>query len=99
MATRIYAPLTRHQTYLWAQLRTNHAWTASYSKDHRFSDEDKCECGARETIVHILVDCPKLKETRYQLRAKIGDAFNGLANTLGGKETDAQDGKKQRSGM
>jgi hypothetical protein len=30
-------------------------------------DDDKRECGARETISHILVDCPKLCVVREKL--------------------------------
>jgi hypothetical protein len=40
---------------------------------------------ARETVVHVLVDCPKLQELRRQLRSKIGDAFNNISTMLGGK--------------
>jgi ribonuclease HI len=87
---RLYGPLQRHQTYLLTQLRTGHAWLATYAKLHRFSDEDKCECGARETVVHILVDCPKLCDVRQQLREKIGDAFNNIADMLGGKSENMQ---------
>jgi hypothetical protein len=40
---------------------------AIYAKIYRFKEEDKCECRARETVVHILVDCPKLREPRKKL--------------------------------
>jgi hypothetical protein len=36
-------------------------------------------------VVHVLVDCPELREIRQQLRDKIGDAFNDIAGMLGGK--------------
>ena len=66
---------------------------------HRFRDDDKCECGAPETVVHVLVDCPKLKGLRQTLRRKIGTAFNDITDILGGgsqgkqgKQDDMQDG-------
>ncbi len=41
-------------------------------------------------MVHVLVDCPKLRETRQQLRNKIGNAFNSIAGMLGGRPYDNQ---------
>jgi ribonuclease HI len=92
---RLYGPLSRHQTYLLTQLRTGHAWLASYAKLHKHSAVDTCECGARETVVHILVDCPSLGVLRQQLRGKIGDAFNNVSSMLGGKLNNRQ-GKAQQ---
>jgi hypothetical protein len=48
-------------------------------------EDDKCECGARETVTHILVDCPKLRTARQKLREKIGQRFNAISLMLGGK--------------
>jgi hypothetical protein len=84
-AQRLYDLLPRNRAYLLAQLRTGHSWLATHAKIQRFTEEDKCECGARETVVHVLVDCPKLRELRQQLRGKIGDAFNNISIMLGGK--------------
>ena len=50
-----------------------------------FSDKNKCKCGARETVVHVLVDCLKLCDLRQQLRSRIGDALNSIAAMLGGR--------------
>jgi hypothetical protein len=36
-------------------------------------------------VVYVLVDCPKLKGIRQQLRSKIEEAFNNTAEMLGGK--------------
>ncbi|GAT20834.1 reverse transcriptase [Aspergillus luchuensis] len=30
-------------------------------RKHGFQDDDRCVCGARETVVPVLVDCPKLR--------------------------------------
>ena len=96
---RLYGPLPRNRAYLLTQLRTGHSWLATHAKLHRFRDDDKCECGAPETVVHVLVDCPKLKGLRQTLRRKIGTAFNDITDILGGgsqgkqgKQDDMQDG-------
>ena len=40
---------------------------------------------AKETVVHVMVDCPKLRDLRQQLRSRIVDAFNNIAVMLGGR--------------
>ena len=96
---RLYGPLPRNRAYLLIQLRTGHSWLATHAKLHRFRDDDKCECGAPETVVHVLVDFPKLKDLRQTLRRKIGTAFNDITDIFGGgsrgkqgKQDDMQDG-------
>jgi ribonuclease HI len=87
---KLYGPRQRNRAYLLTQLRTGHSWLASHAKVSRFREEDKCECGARETVVHVLVDCPLLQEPRRELRSKIGDAFNNISIMLGGKPHNNQ---------
>jgi hypothetical protein len=82
---RLCDSLPRNRTYLLTQLRTGHSWLAAHAKLHRLRDDDKCQCGAKETVVHVLVDCPRLKNLRQQLRWKIGEAFNDISAMLGGK--------------
>ena len=36
-------------------------------------------------MVHVLVDCPELRQLRQQLREKVGDALNSVAEMLGGR--------------
>jgi hypothetical protein len=48
-------------------------------------EDDKCECGARETVIHILIDCLKLRTARERLRKTIGKKFNSVSLMLGGK--------------
>ncbi|KAI9035452.1 ribonuclease H family protein [Aspergillus affinis] len=74
----------RNRAYLLTQLRTGHSWLATYAKQHGFRDNEQCECGATETVVHVLVDCPRLKGIRQELRRKIGGAFNNISDMLGG---------------
>ena len=83
---RLYGALPRNRTYLLTQLRTGHNWLSTYAKAHRFRDDDHCVCGAQETVTHVLVDCPELRELRRQLRNKVGDAFNSVSSLLGGSK-------------
>ncbi|KAF7164513.1 hypothetical protein CNMCM6106_001031 [Aspergillus hiratsukae] len=98
---RMYGSLPRNRAYLLTQLRTGHSWLATHGKRHRFREDDKCECGAKETVVHVLVDCPKLKELRQELRRKVGNAFNNIADMLGGgpqgKEGELKDATQDSS--
>ena len=55
-----YDSLQKEWAYLLARLRTGHSWLVTHANIHAFKEEDKSECGARETVVHALVDCPKL---------------------------------------
>ena len=89
-ALRLYGPLTRHETYLFTQLRSDHSWLSTYGKKRKFVDHDKCACGAVETVVHVLVDCPLLREARQELRLKVGDAFGSIATLLGGRNGQGQ---------
>jgi ribonuclease HI len=81
---RLYDPLPRNRAYLLTQLRSGHSWLATHAKLHRFRDDYKCVCGGKETVSHVLVDCPKLRELRQQLREKIGEKFNNISSMLGG---------------
>jgi hypothetical protein len=82
---RLYSPRQWNRAYLLVQLRTGDSWLATYAKICSFYEEAKCKCRARETVVHVLVDCARLREIRQQLRNKIGDTFNSIAGMLGGK--------------
>jgi hypothetical protein len=56
-------------------------------------EDEKCEYGAPEIVVHVLVDCPRLKDPRQKLRRKIRAAFNNILDMLGGW-TQGKEGKK-----
>jgi ribonuclease HI len=81
---RLYGKLSRPRARLLVQLRTGHNWLASFAKLFKFKEEDKCECGTRETVVHVLIDCPLLRELRQQMREQVGYAFRQLSTLLGG---------------
>jgi hypothetical protein len=89
---RLYGSLPRNRAYLLTQLRTGHNWLSAYAKAHQFRDDDHCVCGAQETVTHVLVDCPRLKEFRRELRREVGDAFNCISSLLGGS-TECKKGK------
>ena len=57
---KLYGNLPRGRAYLLTQLRTGHNWLSTYAKNFGFRDDDQCECGAQETVTHVLVDCPRL---------------------------------------
>jgi hypothetical protein len=48
-------------------------------------------------VVHVLVDCSKLRDLRQQLRSKIGDAINNTRAMLGGQTNDTQGKSKSRT--
>ncbi|CEJ62918.1 hypothetical protein PMG11_11403 [Penicillium brasilianum] len=80
----MYGNLSRNRAYLLTQLRTGHNWLASYAKRFGFRDDNLCECGAQETVRHVLLNCPNLQELRGELRTKVGDALNRVSSLLGG---------------
>lgn len=43
---------------------------------------------AQETVTHILVDSPNLRECRRESGIKVGDAFNSVSIQLGGSKED-----------
>ncbi|KAK9846218.1 zinc finger protein, partial [Penicillium brevicompactum] len=76
---RLYGPLPRHRAYLLTQLRTGHCWLATFAKAFRIQDNDRCGCGDRETLKHVLWDCPDLRELRRELLESLGDAFHNVS--------------------
>jgi ribonuclease HI len=89
---RLYGSLPRNRAYLLTQLRTGHNWLSTYAKTFGFHNDDKCACGAQETVTHILVDCPNLRDIRKKLRSEVGDAFSSVSSLLGGS-TKGKKGK------
>jgi ribonuclease HI len=81
---RLYDSLPRNRAYLLTQLRGAHCWLAPHGKLHGFRDDDKCECGAKETVAHVILDCPKLRIARPTLRRETGEAFGDISAMLGG---------------
>ena len=72
------------RAYLLTQIRSGHCWLSTYGKLFGFRDDDRCLCGERESIIHVLLDCPLLRDLRRELREKVGDALNSMSVLLGG---------------
>ncbi|KAJ9484061.1 hypothetical protein VN97_g9328 [Penicillium thymicola] len=89
---KLYGNLPRGRAYLLTQLRTAHNWLSTYAKTFGFRYNDQCVCGAQETVTHVLVDYPNLREIRRDLRPEAGDAFNDVSSLLGGS-TEGKRGK------
>jgi ribonuclease HI len=83
---KLYGSLPRGRAYLLTQLRTGHNWLSTYRKKVGYDDDDRCDCGAQETVTHVLVDCPRLVGLRRKLRREVGDAFNNVSSLLGGSK-------------
>lgn len=92
---RLFGTLSRGDAYLLMQMRSGHSWLATYAQKYGFREDDKCECGAKETVVHVLIDCPKLRALRQNLRKDIGEAINDVTVMLGGR---GRLGKAEASG-
>ncbi|KAI7974041.1 hypothetical protein EIK77_009236 [Talaromyces pinophilus] len=83
---RLYQSLPRNRAYLLTQLRTGHSWLATHGKFIKFREDDTCECGAKETVTHVLIDCPRLATERRKLRKEVGEAFGNISLMLGAKD-------------
>lgn len=86
----LYGSLPRNRAYLLTQLRTGHCWLSTYAKTFRFRDNDLCVCGERESVSHVLLDCPELRALRRELKEKVGEAFNSISTLLGGSGGDGR---------
>jgi hypothetical protein len=38
----------------------------------------------QETVAHVLIECPRLRELRVKLRQKTRDTLSGVSSLLGG---------------
>ncbi|KAJ5976480.1 reverse transcriptase [Penicillium waksmanii] len=81
---KLYGNLPRNRAYLLTRLRTGHNWLSCYRKKIGYSDDDRCECGAQETARHVLMEYPRLREPRAELRRQVEDALNSVSSLLGG---------------
>lgn len=70
--------------YLLTQLRTGHLLTVHKCEGISLQDNDLCIYGDRETLEHVLWDCPGLRGLQRELRGKVGDVFNSVSRLLEG---------------
>ena len=80
----LVAPLPRRQASLLIQLRTEHA-PLNYHL-HRITKADSALCPncqqARETVAHLLLDCPEYEGARARMRHKLGPGATSLQYLL-----------------
>ena len=81
-ACKMYYKRSRREANLLAQIRTGHSWLKSYRKRFGKAQDDECECGARETLAHVLIDCPRLRGLRQRLRKRVGPRLSSLSSMI-----------------
>jgi ribonuclease HI len=79
---KLYDARPRRQANLLAQIRTGHSWLKSYRKRFGKAQDDICECGARETLTHVFIDCPRLRGLRQRLRRRVGPGLNSISSMI-----------------
>ena len=88
---KLYDNLPKNPVGILTQLRTGYPFLINHLKRIGRAPDGKCQCGATETITHILIDCPKLRGLRQKLRRKFEDRFNNVSIMLGGKPPAARE--------
>lgn len=92
----IYKTLSREETNIVVQLRTDHTHLNTTLAQIRIAPSAECECGnERETIKHFLLECPQWTEQRTELRHVLGERWADLPYTLGGWSGRFQAGSNQ----
>jgi ribonuclease HI len=54
------------------QLKLGHGYIKTYLYRLKHTTNNKCQCGQKETVDHLLLGCKKLKAARKQLSDKLG---------------------------
>ena len=83
--TAVYNALTAAEASILSQCRTGHSRLRSNLYRMKMSDTAGCRCGAtRETITHVIYECPLLQEDRQVAIDIIGHRWRDLSYILGG---------------
>ena len=69
----LYDCLARSKAAILAQMRTEKCRLISYLHTIGAEDTDLCECGQRETVKHVMLDCRRWTLERQELRAAVGN--------------------------
>ena len=69
----LYNKLPRSTSSKIIQLRTGHCGLNSYLHRFGIAESSTCECGTgQETVEHFLLECPRYREQRSEMRRKAG---------------------------
>ena len=81
---KLIAPLPRHQASLLTQLCMGHAPLNEHLHRIGKAETDRCpSCKqARETVVHLILDCPEHEEARAQMYFKLSPPASSLQYLL-----------------
>jgi ribonuclease HI len=83
--TTVYNALSAEEASILAQCRTGHSRLKSDLYRMKLVDSAGCECGAtRETIKHVIYECPLLREDRQIAIEAVGHRWRDLSYILGG---------------
>jgi hypothetical protein len=81
----VYNALSAEEASILAQCRTGHSRLKSDLYRMKLVDSAGCECGAtRETIKHVIYECPLLREDRQIAIEAVGHRWRDLSYILGG---------------
>ena len=82
----LYDRLTRPKASILAQMRTCKCKLKSYLHSIGAEDSNVCECGQKETVKHVLLDCGRWNEERQELKAAVRDRsrWGDMSFLLGG---------------
>ena len=83
----LYNKLTRNTCGKIIQLRTGHCGLNSYLHRFGLADSPLCDCGTgEETVEHFLLECPRYREQRAEMRNKAGTGNMRVDALLGTSE-------------
>jgi hypothetical protein len=89
---KLYNKLSRPEAVLLAQVRTGYCRLNDYLHSINATENNRCECGARETVRHFLLECKKWEQDRRQLQRRVRQRGDDLAFLLGAYTSEAKDG-------
>ena len=90
----LYNKLNRIDASILSQLRTGRSRLNGYLAKIAAVENDKCECGALESIPHFLFVCPRWREERRAMREAHKLRFGDLSFALGGYSTYMKNGQR-----
>lgn len=82
----LYDRLPRSKSLVLAQMRTGKCKLKAYLYGIGAEELEMCECGEKETVKHVLLDCRVWKAERQELRTSVKDKsrWGDMSHLLGG---------------